>query len=112
MGDEPNKIAYGFKSRIYLSHPTSSFVFDKVQISFWNDVVHLSKEIQYTFFYYKLLGHDIVISPKSPILIEISSAHDNVGIELACGPILANKNIRKEFENYDLLINRYQESLD
>lgn len=101
-----NKIAYDFKSMKYYSHPTSGFVFENFQIPYWQEVVDLSKKIQLTFSYYKLLGHDIAITPDGPIIIEINAVHDNVGIEQSYGPILSNERLRNEFMEYGLLINK------
>ena len=53
-------------------------------------------------------GFDIVIAQDGHTLIEINSAHDNVGFVKSFGFILANKNIRLELEKYYLLMNKYQ----
>ena len=99
------KYAYDFNSKVHLNHPTSGLPFEGFQIPFWIKVVALSKHIQAMFPYYKLLGYDIAITHEGPIVIEINAAHDNVWLEQSYGPILANKVVRDEFENYNLLIN-------
>ncbi len=106
-----NEVAFDFNSKTYTKHPTSGFVFKNYRIPYWQEVIDLSEKIQKNFFYYKMLGLDIAITSDGPVLIEINSAHDNVGIEQACGPILADKNILFEFEKYELLINRHQKNI-
>lgn len=101
-----NKIAYDFKSRKYYSHPTSGLVFENFQIPYWTAVVDLAKKTQLAFPYYKLLGHDIAITLDGPIIIEVNETYDNVGIEQSYGPILSNKEVIKEFNEYGLLINK------
>ena len=99
------KFAHDAKGKIYDKHPDSGFIFNMFPIPYWKDVVKLAKDIQLAFPYYKLLGDDIAITPSGPIIIEINSSHDNVGLERSFGPILLQKAVRDEFEKYNLLIN-------
>ena len=99
--------AYDQKGRTYVSHPTSDIKFDNFKIPYWPEIVQLAQKIQDAFSFYKLLGSDIAITKNGPIIIEINAAHDNVGLEQKCGPILANEQVRAEFRKYDLLINRF-----
>ena len=96
---------YDFNSKIYLSHPTSHVEFKGFQIPEWDSILDLTEKIQLAFPYYKLLGHDIALTEKGPVVIEINSAHDNIGIEQSYGPILENLTTRNTFKEYGLLIN-------
>jgi hypothetical protein len=98
--------AYDKRGRLYAYHPTSNFIFYNFEIPYWPDVLALAKKIQDSFFYYKLLGIDIAITPAGPIIIEINAAPDMVAMEQRYGPILANEKIRKAFAEYNLLINK------
>lgn len=100
------KYGYDFNSKNHLYHPSSKVLFKGFQIPLWDDVVSLSKKVQRAFPYYRMLGHDIAVSPSDPVLIEINAAHDNVGLEQSYGPILADKKVRQEFDKYNLLINK------
>lgn len=98
--------AYDSKGRIYETHPTSGVRFDYFQIPYWHEVLDLANKIQLSFPFYKLLGSDIAITKIGPVIIELNGAHDNVGLEQKCVPILTDKSVRAEFEKYDLLINK------
>lgn len=97
--------AYDSKGKLYFFHPTSRFVFDGTNIPNWSKVIELAKQIQTTFNYYKLIGSDIAITPKGPIVIEINALPDMVALEQRYGPILENKAVKKAFMEYNLLIN-------
>jgi hypothetical protein len=105
------KYAYDFKSMRYTEHPTSIFEFEGFPIPFWRDVVELSKKVQSSIGYNKLIGQDIAIAESGPVIIELNAEYDNVGLEQVCGPILKNRSVLKEFRNYNLLINRLQRDL-
>ncbi|MBT8356519.1 MAG: hypothetical protein KJO61_01995, partial [Deltaproteobacteria bacterium] len=90
----------------FFAHPNSNFRFEAFKIPFWDEVVELSKQIQFSFPYYKILGPDIAITPNGPIIIEINGNPDHAGLEMDYGPTLKDPRIRKEFHRYDLLINK------
>ncbi len=102
---------HDFASKQYKYHPTSLIEFKSFQVPNWMDVVSLAKEVQKKIPYCKLLGQDIAITTRGPVLIEINDEYDNVGIEQACGPIFANEEVWKIFKDYGLFINKYQEKL-
>ena len=93
------------QGQVHEQHPTSQFRFDGFEIPHWNAIVKLCKQTQLAFGYYKLLGLDIAVTEDEPVLIEINSAHDNVGLEQAYGPILRRDEVRRAFSEYSLLIN-------
>ena len=99
-------VGHDFQSKTYLSHPDTRIAFINYPIPFWGEVVKLVKEIHQKISYYKLLGHDIAVTPKGPVIIEINDQPDNVMMEQCCGPILADKTVRHEFRKYNLLINK------
>lgn len=105
------KIGFDKLGRILKEHPTSGVIFDGFKIPMWNDVINLSKSVQSAFFFYPLLGVDIAICNSGPIVIEINSNYDNVGLERTCGPILRKKEVYEAFREYDLLINKQQQTL-
>jgi hypothetical protein len=57
------------------------------------------------FWYYRLLGHDVAITPSAPVLVETNGDPDVASEELN-EPILLNERNREEFKRYDLLANR------
>ena len=105
------KFAYDFKSRIHEAHPTSGFRFEGFQIPLWQDVVDLSKKVQETFSYNKIIGQDIAITNNGPVIIELNGEYDNIGLEQVCGPILQDKRVLKAFDEYGLLFNNKQRAL-
>ncbi len=98
--------AFDEKGNRYQTHPTSHVVFNGHQIPSWSSVVQLAIKIQQSFPYYKLLGYDLAITPYGPVVIEINSAPDMVGLESAYGPILKDRLVWDAFREYDLLINQ------
>jgi hypothetical protein len=106
-----NESGYDFSSKRHTTHPTTNIVFEGYRIPFWNDVLSLAQKTQYHFNYFKLLGHDIAITEEGPAIIELNAIYDNVGLEQKCGPILKNKNVLYEYNNYNLLINSKQRQL-
>lgn len=100
-----NNEGIDFQSRVHTCHPTSGVQFENFEIPNWKAIVTLCKRIQLEFDFYKLLGLDILMTSSGPILIEINSAHDNVGLEQAYGPILEKNDVLQNFRDYSLLIN-------
>lgn len=105
------EIGFDRMSRIYREHPTSEIPFGGYRIPFWKEVVAMAKKVQSAFGFYPLLGMDIAVTENGPIVIEINAGYDNVDLEQARGPILKNPNVYETFEDYDLLINKYQKKL-
>ena len=99
------KDGFDSKGRQYDSHPATGVVFEGVQVPEWQNIIDLVKNIQSKFPYYRMLGHDIALTDKGPVIIEINAAHDNIMLEQSCGPILENNITRQAFEEYGLLIN-------
>ncbi len=104
-------VAYDNKGRSYQTHSTSNISFDNFKIPFWKEVLALAEKVQRRLSYNKILGQDIAISDKGPVIIELNAEYDNVMFEQTCGPILKKKRIREEFAKYNLLINKYQKDL-
>lgn len=98
-------------SQIFQEHPTSKVPFAGYQIPRWKEVIALAKKVQSDFDFYPLLGMDIAITEKGPVVIEINSGYDNVDLEQATGPILKKPEVYNAFSEYDLLINKYQKNL-
>jgi hypothetical protein len=103
--------AYDNKSRRYAKHPTSGYIFRGFQVPYWHEVEDLSTNVQKTMQYNRIIGQDIAITSSGPVIIELNSEYDNVMFEQACGPILQNKKVLYEFNQYDLLVNKYQKNL-
>ena len=104
-------VAYDNKGIVYHTHPTSNIPFKNFKIPYWQEVLTLAEKVQKRLSYNKLLGQDIAISEKGPVIIELNAEYDNVMFEQACGPLLKNKIVREEFGKYNLLINKYQKNL-
>lgn len=104
-------IAYDKHGNQYFVHPVSKVVFHGFVIPQWNEVSGLAKKVQSQFPYYKLLGLDVAITSDGPVIIEINAFPDFVFQEQTSGPLLADKNNLNEFNNYNLLINKYQKCL-
>lgn len=102
---------YDFNSRKHFVHLSSGIKFRDRKIPMWNSVMEIAKKTQNYFNYFKLLGHDIAIKEDGPVIIELNSIYDNVGLEQSCGPILKKNKILHEYAKYDLLINRKQKML-
>lgn len=96
---------HDFRSKKYTSHPTTGVPFLGYKVPYWNVVKELVGKTQLNFAYYKLLGHDIAITPTGPVIIEINAEPDNVMMEQCYGPILEDTRVRAEFINYGLLLN-------
>ena len=100
------KYALDGRGKQYTAHPDSGFVFENFQIPFWEEIVNLSKRVQTSFPYYKILGPDIAITDTGPIIIEINAIPDHAGLEMDYGPTLKNDQVLIEFHKYNLLINK------
>ena len=106
-----NEFGYDFSSKRHTVHPSTNVVFKGCMIPFWDDVLSLAQKTQSHFSYFKLLGHDIAVTEEGPVIIELNAIYDNVGLEQKCGPILKNKDVLREYKNYNLLINSKQKKL-
>lgn len=102
---------YDFYSRMYDKHPTSGFRFESIEVPMWDELLDMARRAHCHFGYVKLLGQDIAIGLKEPVLIELNTIYDNVGIEQSFGPILKNPRVLEEYGKYDLLINTKQKKL-
>lgn len=96
--------AHDSKSKVYKTFPETNIEFSGLIVPFWKDVVSLAKRVQMEFGFYKLLGIDIGITSKGPVIVEINPSHDNIGLEQKVGPLLKNDHIQKVFQDYDLLL--------
>ena len=95
----------------HLKHPDSGVAFSGFQLPLWDEVMAFSAHVQDCFPFYRLLGLDVAISNDKPVLIEINAFPDFVGAEQKTGPFLRNPVIYREFDRYDLFINRRQKDL-
>jgi hypothetical protein len=105
------KTGYDKFGKTYISHPISKVVFENFQIPQWNEILQLAITAQMKIPYYKLLGMDIALSNRGPILIELNAFPDLIFQEQTSGPLLKDEKIRSEFEKYGLFINKFQENI-
>ncbi|CAK8725042.1 hypothetical protein GMJAKD_15455 [Candidatus Electrothrix aarhusensis] len=105
------KYGFDFSTKKHTQHPDTGVVFEGINIPLWQDVLKLAKKIQRCFYFHKLMGHDIAITENGPVIIELNSIYDNVGLERSCGPILQNDAVLKQYMKYNLLINKKQVEL-
>lgn len=103
--------AFDKTGKRFTRHPVSGVVFNKFQIPMWNEVVEMAKVVQKASPFYRLIGCDVAVTASGPVLIEVNAEPDIVALEQRCGPILSDRRVFDEFNNYDLLINEYQKSL-
>ncbi len=96
----------------YKYHPNSNVEFVTVTIPYWQSVQKLAKRIQLSFPFYGLLGMDIAIGKDEPVLIEINSNFDNVDLEQAIGPILADPKVYRAYKEFGLLISKSQKNIE
>lgn len=99
------------RNKYYASHPVTGVVYKGQAIPQWPSVVTLASRIQREIPYHRLLGSDIAVTDHGPVVIEINSIYDNVGLESHCGPILKRPEVLSAFSEYNLLINEHQKSL-
>jgi len=105
------KIAYDKYGKQYTKHPVSGETFDNFQIPMWDKIMQTATNVQAAFPFYKLLGMDIAVSEKGPVLIEVNANSDLIFQEQTSGPLLKDKRVLSEFGKYNLLINKYQKNL-
>jgi glutathione synthase/RimK-type ligase-like ATP-grasp enzyme len=105
------KSAYDNRGVEYTKHPKSNYTFEGFKIPYWEEVVRLVVKVQKSIQYNKKIGQDIAITEQGPVIIELNSEYDNVMFEQTFGPLQKNKDILKEFNDYDLLINKHQKAL-
>ncbi|BCO11428.1 hypothetical protein GEOBRER4_n2474 [Citrifermentans bremense] len=103
--------AVDYAGNVYSQHPVSTLCFKGLSIPYWEQLVVLSKKIQWQFPFHKLLGLDICITDSGPVLIEINSEPDMVALEMTYGPILLREEVYNEFKSYDLLLNEPSRNL-
>ena len=72
---------------------------------------NLAKKVQESFPYYKLLGMDIAVTKKDPVIIEINAFPDIIFQEQTSGPLLKEHRNFIEFKKHNLLINKFQKNL-
>jgi len=106
------KSGFNRLSQIFEVHPTTGVTFEYYRIPLWNEVIEMAKKVQKSFCFYPLLGMDIAITAEGPVVIEINSSYDNVDLEQATGPILKKPDVYQAFNDYDLLINKYQRNIN
>lgn len=105
------ELGFDFNSLVYDSHPTARKRFLGFEVPMWGDVVSLAVATQRHFNYFKLIGHDIAITPVGPVIIELNAIYDNVHLEMCSGPILKDKLVLEEYRKYNLLVNNKQKSM-
>ena len=104
--------AYDHNWNIYESHPTSGIVFKDYLIPAWQRVRDMAVAVQRAVPFYRMLGLDVAIDQnEEPVLIEINSAPDLLGLEQKAGPLLKNRLVLQAFGEYDLLVNKHQRNL-
>ena len=99
------KYAFDKFGNRYEKHPLSGIYFENFKIPNWESVYSFALKIQSQFPYLKMLGLDIALTPKGPVILEINSDPDNILLEQTYGPILRNEQVKKAFEEYNLLVN-------
>lgn len=104
-------IGYDLIGRNYYNHPNTKVIFEGISIPFWAEVLSIANKVQEYFHFYSLIGIDIAISHSGPVVVELNSSPDLVGIERCCGPILKNKELFDTFKYFDLFINKKQAHL-
>jgi hypothetical protein len=99
------RLGRDFGGRVFESHPDTGVSFEGYPIPHWDQVVGLLARAQGHFPFFRLLGFDVAIGVDGPLIIEVNSIPDNVGLEGSQGPILADPRVVMEFDRYGLLIN-------
>ena len=102
---------YDKNGREYRTHPSSNIVFKDYVMPRWDEIKAFAIKIQTSCPYYRMLGPDITLTKDGPILYEINATPDLSSTEQSCGPLLRNKRLLKEFNEYDLLISKAQKDL-
>lgn len=104
--------AYDKEGCRYVAHPTSGRVFEGFVVPQWRQIADLALKVQSGFPCYRLLGLDIALQANGePTVIEINNEPDLMLQEQACGPLLENEAVLREFGGYDILVNQHQRAL-
>ena len=105
------KFAYDKTGKRFTEHPVSGVKFNNFQIPMWDEIVKMAEVVQKASPFYRLIGCDVAVTESGPVLIEANANPDIVYQEQVSGPILADKRVFDEFNNYGLLINKYQKAI-
>lgn len=105
------EIAFDKYGKQYKEHPVSKVKFLGFKIPMWNDIIEVAIKVQRACSFYKLIGMDIAVTKKGPILIEVNANPDIVFQEQTSGPLFKDRRVLIEFAKYNLLINDYQKGL-
>ncbi|WP_303286388.1 sugar-transfer associated ATP-grasp domain-containing protein [Marinobacter sp. SS8-8] len=97
--------------KLFPKHPDSGILFNDFAIPCWNQVRSLASAVQKKINYHKIIGMDIAITNSGPVIIEINSIYDNVGLEGICGPLFSRKDVYELFMSYKLIFCKRQISL-
>lgn len=100
------------KGTKHFFHPGSKLKFSRFRVPYWHSIQGMAETVQTELPYYRLLGLDIGISTKGPVLIEVNAIYDNIDLEQVCGPLLNSCYVRKVFEEYHLFYNPKQRKLN
>jgi len=92
----------------FSEHPDSGVLFKDFAIPYWDQVRSLASTVQKKMNYHRILGMDIAITDSGPVIIEINSIYDNVGLEGICGPLFSRKDIYELFMSYKLFFCKRQ----
>lgn len=103
--------AYAKTGRSFDRHPDTGATFGSFTVPMWNRARELALSAQTAFPWYRLLGVDVAVSPRGPVIIEINPRPDIVFQEQTSGPLLADAGILREFAGYGLLVNEPQRRL-
>jgi YD repeat-containing protein len=106
-----HEYGYDKHGRRHRAHPDTGLSFAGFQIPRWEEVVALASRTQREFGYFRLLGSDLAVTDKGPVLIEINDEPDIVFQEQTSGPILARPGVLKAFAEDYLLYNNRQKAL-
>lgn len=107
------KYAFDKKGNRYSQHPVTGVLFEGFAVPKWEQVIAAARKIQNTFPFYRLLGLDIAIRNDGiPVLIEVNASTDLIFQEQTSGPLLANREVLRAFNEYNLLILKSQKSLE
>lgn len=102
---------YDIKGRPRSFHPVTEIKFNSVKVPYWEDVVSLAHSIQKKLYYHRIIGMDIAVTPSGPMVIELNSIYDNIGLEGICGPIFKRREIFEAFQEYSLLFSNAQKKV-
>lgn len=100
--------AYDRHWNIFEKHPDSEVCFDGFELPYIPEILALVKKAQKLFYFHKLLGFDIAITPNGPVIVEINAEPDMIDFEVMVGPVLRQPDVYETFREYGLLINHCQ----